>query len=41
MIDKLKFRVKTDAITWSLSADDESEEEGRRWVDAIAAAVAR
>lgn len=39
--DKLKFRVKTDSLSWTLGADDDNEEEGRKWVDAIATAVAR
>lgn len=40
--DKMKFRVRTEGgAQWTLAADEESEEEGRKWVEAIASAVAR
>lgn len=42
MADKLKFRVRNESgAQWTLAADDENEEEGRKWVEAIASAVAR
>ncbi len=41
LVEKLKFRVKNEAFSWTLAADDDNEEEGRKWVEAIATAVAR
>ncbi|KAM3569793.1 hypothetical protein VYU27_008118 [Nannochloropsis oceanica] len=38
--EKLKFRLKNEGFSWTLAADDDNEEEGRKWVEAIARAVA-
>lgn len=40
-LDKLKLRLKNEGLTWTLSADEDDEAEGRRWADALATAVAR
>lgn len=40
--DKLRFRVRSEGgAQWTLAADEENEEEGGKWVEAIAGAIAR